>query len=153
MVILGVVFWLLFAAIVALIAGGQRREPLIWFVVALLLSPLIAFAILLIVGDVLGVKAEPSESAVTLRSATARELLARLEEKLDGGMLGADEIAQLKTLAQREPPPPNAKPLAASPAASPAAEFTRPCPSCGRLIHPKATTCMHCLAKVAGDAA
>jgi hypothetical protein len=68
--------------------------------------------------------------------------------------LTVDEIAQLKALAQREPPAPKPKVAENGQSAhSAASEFTRPCPSCGRLIHPKATTCMHCWAKIASDAA
>lgn len=46
--------------------------------------------------------------------------------------------------------------VASSPSEQPSpgvAEFTRACPSCTRLIHPKATTCMQCWAKVVPEAA
>lgn len=153
MAILGLVFWLLFAAGVGLFAAAQGRQPLLWALIALLASPLIAFVILLVVGSFSGATSGAT-AATTLRGATARESLSRLEEKFNEGALSLDEIAQLKALAQREPPAPKprtADPMQAAPA--PATEFTRPCPSCRRLIHPKATTCMHCWAKIAGNAA
>lgn len=159
MFVLGLVFWLVFAGIVAVVASGQRREPILWFVIALLISPLIALVILLVVGDVVGPKAEASSSSTTttLLGATTRELLARLEEKFNDGRFSADEVTQLRALAQREPPAPKVKPAgegSEKPAVSPGvADFIRACPSCGRMIHPQATTCMHCWAKVAGAAA
>ena len=58
-----VLLWFLFSAIVAMVATiVWARRPLTWLAVALLISPVVAMAILLIVADVVGPAVDSTSS-------------------------------------------------------------------------------------------
>lgn len=134
--------WLAFCTAVGMFASSRGRDFASWLGIAVLISPLVAIVILAVIPEGPG-QVHVAQPAL-LGSATATDLLDRLEKLFDRGALTPFEVQQLKILAARElpAPPPN---VAVS---SDAEQFTRPCPRCGKLIHPQATTCMHCWAKL-----
>jgi hypothetical protein len=134
--------WVLFAIGVGVYASSRGRNMLAWTVIALFVSPLICVVILAVSPGLSSSTQEPA-AAVTITSATATELLRRVEELFERGALTDGDLGRIRALAAREmPAPKRAEP---KPAVS---EFTRPCPSCSGLVHPQATTCMHCWAKL-----
>ena len=143
-----IVLWLVLSVVVAFVAISLGRGPLLWFVISMLLSPGAAAAVLLIVWETQRLSAQQVTPTVA-PELTVDEVLSRVERVFDQGKLRPDQLERLRTLAQREPPPANVAPVARTSVD----EFTRPCPSCGRLISPKAAACMHCFAKVAAPRA
>jgi hypothetical protein len=135
-------FWLLFAIGVGAYASSRGRNIFAWTVLALFVSPLICVVILAVSPEVTSAGHE-SAAPVTISAATATELLVRIEELFDRGALTDGDLGRIRALAAREMPAP--KIVERKPVAS---DFTRPCPSCGGLVHPKAATCMHCWAKL-----
>lgn len=77
---------------------------------------------------------------------SGEEFLGLLIPLIEGNALTSDEVVRLKAFAFQDP---GRSKASAAQARSSKDEATRPCPNCGRLIHPKATTCMHCWTKVA----
>jgi hypothetical protein len=70
-------------------------------------------------------------------------------EALSAGSLGVSEVADAPPdppAAEAESPPP--APVVRLPEPKPEPERS-PCPSCGGLIHPEATRCVHCMKRVA----
>ncbi len=57
------VYWLFFAALVGVCAIRYRRNPLMWFIMATLFSPLVAGIILVVLGNAL----IPTQSASKLK--------------------------------------------------------------------------------------
>ena len=141
------VLWIVFAAAVGSFASARGREFIVWMGIGLVISPLVAIVILAVIPEGPGVA--PVASPPLLGSATASDLLDRVEALFDRGALTAFEHQRLKVLAARELPAP---PPAVA-AKTDAVQFTRPCPRCGGLIHPQATTCLHCWAKLGKSAA
>ena len=137
--------WLMLSVFVAFAAVPVGRSPLLWFAIAILLSPVVALAVLLIVWES-SRNVAPAAPAPSI-SFTGDELLEKLERLFNDGRLSVNDDARLRALARREPPRRKEK----SAPLTDVEEFTRACPSCARMIHPKATTCMHCFAKVAID--
>jgi hypothetical protein len=138
----GIFCWLIFALAVGMYATSRGRNPLAWFALALLISPLVCIVIIAVTPEVNPGAADYSASA-SVASATGTELLQRVSELFDRGALTDGDVGVLRALAAREMP---ARP---KPRKDPAeSDFTRPCPSCGKLVHPQATTCMHCWAKL-----
>jgi hypothetical protein len=136
------IVWVLFAIGVGVYASSRGRDIFAWTVIALFVSPLIC-AVILAVSPELSGSTHPASAPVTITAATATELLRRVEELFDRGALTDGDLGRIRALAAREmPAPKRAEP---KPAVS---EFTRPCPSCSGLVHPQATTCMHCWAKL-----
>jgi len=135
------IFWLLFALGVGLYASARGRSALVWFAVALVVSPLIC-AIFLTVAPDTRADENPEPSLTAVEVATAAEVLHRLEVLFERAALTHAELGQLRSLAARELPPP---PKPREPQKS---EFTKPCPRCGKLVHPQAKTCMHCWASL-----
>ncbi len=77
---------------------------------------------------------------------TCEDFLSLLLPLIDNGALTADETARLKAFAfQEAPAPTESKRIAPQSASTPT---NIPCPKCGGLIHPEASTCMHCWAKL-----
>jgi hypothetical protein len=134
--------WLLFALGTGAYAASRGRNAIVWFVLALLISPLVCVVVIAVTPEVNATSADYS-APVSLSVATGSELLQRVSELFERGKLTEPDLVLLRSLAAREMPAP------ASPRnRSESEEFTRPCPSCGKLVHPKATTCMHCWAKL-----
>jgi hypothetical protein len=134
--------WLVFALVAGGYAASRGRNALAWFVLALLISPLVCIVIMAVAPEVSEGSADYS-APLSVSAASGAELLQRVRELFDRGALTEADLALLRTLAAREMPAP------ASPRKrNEAAEFTRPCPGCGKLVHPQATTCMHCWAKL-----
>jgi hypothetical protein len=86
---------------------------------------------------------------------TGEDFLGLLIPLIDNGALTADEASRLKDFAFRKMAAPTQEPIekpsSSRPAVTPQdseALNSRPCPRCGGPIHPQATTCMHCWAKV-----
>lgn len=147
MLLVFVMLWLAFGVAVGGFASSKGRDFTIWCVIGLVISPLIAIVILAVAPDV---TREIEASPVTVQAATSSELLARFEQLFDRGAATPLDHARIKLLAARELPsaisPTEPKPHARS-------EFTRPCPKCEGLVHPQATTCMHCWTKLSKLAA
>lgn len=135
-----IVLWVVFAIGVGFYASTRGRSGLAWFGVALLVSPLICLVILTVAPDASSVEGS-EHSATVVAEATAAEVLHRLEILFERGALTRPEIDQLRSLAARELPVPKSRKPATS-------ELTRACPRCGKLVHAKAKTCMHCWAKL-----
>ena len=136
------IVWLVASVAVAFVAALLGRGPMLWFAIALLLSPAVALGVVLIMWEAQGLAREQATSS-SAPDATPDDMLVRVEHLFDDGSLTEQQVERIRVLARREFP--SAKPkqkLGDSDA------FTRPCPACGGLINPKATACMHCFAKV-----
>jgi hypothetical protein len=135
-------FWVLFAIGVGVYASSRGRNIFAWTVLAMFVSPLICVVALAVAPEVTSTTTDTA-APLTITAATATELLRRVEELFERGALTDGDLGRIRALASREMPAP--KIVERKPVAS---EFTRPCPSCGGLVHPQATTCMHCWARL-----
>jgi hypothetical protein len=120
----------------------RGRNPLAWFGIGLLISPVIAAVMLAVAAPLTG--SQGPEAPRTLMMASISELIARLEELFARGAMTPNDHARIKALAARELPAPAQRLIATDQTSA----FTYPCPRCSGLIHPQATTCMHCWAKL-----
>jgi hypothetical protein len=84
------VAWVVLSAIPAWIASTKGRSPLTWFVVALLISPLLAFIIVIVVGP-----GSDSSQASPPAIGVADEI-SKLVALRDAGTLTADEYERQK---------------------------------------------------------
>jgi hypothetical protein len=137
-----ILVWLALSVAVAFIAALLGRGPILWFAIAVLLSPGVALGVVLIMWEAQGLAREQA-TPNTVSDATSDDILVRVEHLFDDGRLTEQQVERIRALARREMPLVKPKPKLGDSDA-----FTRPCPACGGLINPKAMTCMHCFAKV-----
>lgn len=125
-----IVIWLVFCGLVAIAAKNKGRSAAGWFVLAFLISPLIAGIAVLLVG--------PGRSAIPVPPVPANigDELSKFAALRDSGTITEDEFATQKTrlLALTAAPPP----------------MGSKCGKCGKPLSPAWTTnCKHCRATFA----
>lgn len=79
-----IVLWIVFALLVGLLANNYGRDGKLYFLIALLLSPLISLIIVLIIGKTEEKKAKEIETQIRMR--------AEIEEKIRLEKMRAEKI-------------------------------------------------------------
>ena len=92
--------WIAFGAVVGMFASSRGRDFASWLGIGLLISPIVAIVILAVIPE--GTGHVPVAQPPLLDSATASDLLERVEKLFDRGALTPFDVQRIKILAARE---------------------------------------------------
>lgn len=129
--------WLVFAIIVGVVANGRGRSAIGWFLLALLISPLIAIIVLLVMGPGTPAPGTPGAPPAVPMIGVADEIT-KLAALRDAGTITVAEYEAQKTAL-----------LTPDPAAPRAGGKGMECSRCGKPQGWGWTSCQHCKASYA----